>query len=57
MASDEVMFTRSILSELGLLVPTTDLYVDNNAATMILEKPRVDHKTEYLGLHWHYVQE
>jgi hypothetical protein len=57
MASDEVMFTQSILSELGMLVPTTDLYVDNNAATMILERPRVDHKTKYLGLHWHYVQE
>jgi hypothetical protein len=57
MASDEVMFTRSMLSELGMLVPITDLHVDNNAATMILEKPRVDHKTKYLGLHWHYVQE
>jgi hypothetical protein len=57
MASDEVMFTRSILSELGMLVPTTDLCIDSDAATMILEKPRVDHKTKYLGLHWHYVQE
>jgi hypothetical protein len=57
MARDEVMFTRSILSELGMLVPTTDLYVDNDAATMVLEKLRVDHKPKHLGLHWHCMLE
>jgi hypothetical protein len=55
--ASEVMFTQSILSELGMLVPTTDLCVDSDAATMILEKPRVDHKTKYLCLHCDYVQE
>jgi hypothetical protein len=57
MAKGDVTITRSILSELGILAPTTDSYEDNSGATMIVREPGGAHKTMYLGLHWYYVQE
>jgi hypothetical protein len=46
MARDAETLSGSKLSEVGILKPTTDLYEDNHAATMILKTSRVDHKTK-----------
>jgi hypothetical protein len=57
MASDEIVFIRNLLFQLGVLMSPTVLYVDNSAAESILKYPKADHKTKYLALHWHFVHE
>jgi hypothetical protein len=57
LASDEVMFLRSLLSEFGYKLPPTPFFVDNSAAVGILKSGKVDGKTKHLAVHWHCVPE
>jgi hypothetical protein len=57
LTSDEVVFVRSILAELGHALSPTLMLVDDSAAVSLLDSGKVDGKTKYLAVHWHCVRE
>jgi hypothetical protein len=57
MAVQEAQWTRQLLEELGLIVKSTKLYCDNEAAVVISQNHGVSKKSKHIEIKYHVVRE